>query len=59
MIVKVSLAHMNTDMIVESSLISYSLLFILVVYIKNKYKMSSFIVNTTNIYSDRTIDGGA
>lgn len=50
---------MNTDMIVESSLISYSLLFILVVYIKNKYKMSSFIVNTTNIYSDRTIDGGA
>lgn len=21
--------------------------------------MSSFIVNTTNIYSDRTIDGGA
>lgn len=26
---------------------------------KNEYKMSSFIVNTTNIYSDRTINGGA
>lgn len=50
---------MNTDMIVESSFISYSLLFILVVRTKNKYKMSSFIVNTTNIYSDRTINGGA